>query len=119
MTPLFGGRGRGCDPLVIPEHRPEFDPGQARTAWGALQLAGGLVSAADLRERWGAPGKPLSKQRIHDYTGEPDFPEPVEKRRGGTLWLAAEADAWMRSYIERERRAGPRPRFAGEGERQR
>ncbi|MDQ8045848.1 MAG: hypothetical protein REI11_14680, partial [Patulibacter sp.] len=63
--PLRGARSSRSSgyPAAIPDHRPEFDPGAARIAWGALQQAGGLVSAADLRERWGTAGSPATAGR--------------------------------------------------------
>ena len=117
MTPLKGSGDGGrrriyaaamCDLPILDVHR-------ARAAWAELQHAGGLVSRADLRERWGTPGKPLSKQRVGDYTREADFPPAVEGKGAAMRWLAAEVDAWMRARIERDGRRGPKPRhFGGE-----
>lgn len=85
----------------------------ARHAWETLKQAGGLVGNAELRERWGSPGSPLSRARVHDLTSQEGFPAPVMRRgQGGDLWLSAEADAWKTAYEERPGRRGPRPRSA-------
>jgi len=56
-----------------------------------LQGVGGLASQADLARRWD-----ITRQRVHQLTHEPDFPEPVAALSQQPVWIAAEADAWFR-----------------------
>lgn len=104
-------RGRARDYDLPPMADTALDPAKARTAWTALQKAGGLVSSRDLRERWGSPGEPLRRQTVHELVSQDDFPDPViEGSRGASgYWLAADVDAWRRQYDARLRR-GPKPR---------
>src|SRR3954452_8992321 len=55
-----------------------------------LEGVGGLASQADLARRWAT-----SRQRVHQLTQEPDFPEPVAAVSQRRIWIAAEADAWF------------------------
>jgi predicted DNA-binding transcriptional regulator AlpA len=90
---------------------PADDQALARAAWNALQDAGGLAGIPELQERWGTPGRPLSRRRVYDYLADPAFPEPVlERGGGGKLWLTADADRWMDEHAERAGRRGPKPR---------
>lgn len=86
---------------------------QARTA---IAKADGLVTTADLRERWGSPGKPLSADRVKDLVGEAGFPEPVYPPKGDErsgvrkVWLGADVDRWWSERQSRPGRPGPKPR---------
>lgn len=103
MSPLKGGgdRHKPTSAAAMAAAAPILDVHRARAAWAEMQLAGGLVSAADLRERWGTLGKPLTKRRVRRYTRMDGFPPPVEGRRGRTRWLAAEVDHWRRERLNR------------------
>jgi predicted DNA-binding transcriptional regulator AlpA len=57
----------------------------------ALSEIGELASQADLARRWG-----LTRQRVHQLVREPAFPSPVARVSGQSVWLAHEADYWLR-----------------------
>lgn len=49
----------------------------------------GISSQADLGRRWG-----VSRQRVHQHTREPGFPQPVAVISGNPVWVTADADHW-------------------------
>lgn len=102
MTPLRGGAHYDRAAMTDPVH----DLAAARRAWRSLERAGGLVSNADLRVRWGGADGPLARQTVQKLTAREDFPKPVIRGGRGVpdQWLAAEVDDWRRRYD-----AGVRP----------
>lgn len=88
------------------------DPQRALQLWAQLLETGGLVSTADLRERWGAPGDPLTKGAVQQQLAKPGCPKPVVDRGRVRLWLWAEVEAWRAAYLARPGKPGPAPRSA-------
>lgn len=92
--------------------QPPSDPRRAREIWEQLQGTGGLVAISDLRDRWGAPGAPISRQAVQEHLGKPGCPAPVIDSGRVRLWLWAELDAWRRADQARPGKPGPPPRSA-------
>jgi prophage regulatory protein len=52
-----------------------------------------LVGLYEIRTRLGA-----NRQRAHQLTMTPTFPEPVATLAQGRIWLTADFDAWAARY---------------------
>lgn len=112
MSPLRRDRDGDRLALYAPPWMTPPDPHRAQQLWAQLQETGGLVSTSDLRERWGAPGDPLSKAAVQEYLRKPGCPTPVVQSGRVRLWLWAELEAWRAAYLARPGKPGPAPRSA-------
>jgi prophage regulatory protein len=52
-----------------------------------------LMGAAELCLRLG-----VSRQRTYKIARRPDFPKPLAKLGGGTVWSSDEVEAWMKIH---------------------
>lgn len=48
------------------------------------------VGTAEIMQMFGG----ISRQRAYQLTSRPDFPAPVVKLKGGSVWITAEVVAW-------------------------
>ncbi len=76
-----------------------------------LPVSGHLVGAAEIAEMLG-----VSRQRVDQVAGEPDFPEPEVVLAAGRVWKRSDVERWIakhprkrRGPLPRERRTGRRP----------
>ncbi len=56
-------------------------------------MAKKLYGAQELRERLG-----VSRTRVLQLIGRPDFPPPYERLAGGAIWLASDVEAWIAEH---------------------
>lgn len=59
-----------------------------------------LVGAHEIRAMLG-----VSRQRVYQLAGKPDFPKPVARLAQGKIWNLDDIEAWMTTYRSRRRRA--------------
>ncbi|TDC28133.1 DNA-binding protein [Micromonospora sp. WP24] len=52
-----------------------------------------LYGSAELQERLG-----VSRARIVQITGRPDFPPPFDRLAGGAVWLVEDVEAWISEH---------------------
>jgi hypothetical protein len=50
-----------------------------------------LVGQAEIAEMLG-----VTKQRVHQLTGNVDFPLPVQRLRSGRIWRRKDVETWAR-----------------------
>ena len=58
-----------------------------------------LVGAHEIRAMLG-----VSRQRVYQLAGKPDFPKPVAKLAQGKIWDLDDIEAWMVIYRSRKAR---------------
>lgn len=59
----------------------------------ASALVHHLVGTAEIATMLGG----LSRQRVHQLTSSPGFPEPVARLQAATIWERAAVEAWLRA----------------------
>ena len=52
-----------------------------------------LMGTAEIAELMG-----VSRQRVHQITQRPDFPEPVARLVAGHIWDAADVRRWIKAH---------------------
>ena len=52
-----------------------------------------LVGAYEIRELLG-----VSRQRLYQLAGRPDFPKPIAKLTLGKIWALSDIEAWIDTY---------------------
>ncbi|CAB4892358.1 unannotated protein [freshwater metagenome] len=67
----------------------------------ALEDVGGLLSIADIAERWGVDAETVRTHRKR----RDDFPEPIGTIGRSEVWTAAAIDLWRAT----PRKRGPKP----------
>jgi prophage regulatory protein len=52
-----------------------------------------LMGAREIEERLG-----VSRQRVYQLTGRPDWPAPYDELAMGKVWRIADVEAWIRAH---------------------
>ena len=52
-----------------------------------------LVGAHEIRDLLG-----VSRQRVYQLAGRPDFPKPVAKLAQGKIWALGDIEAWIAAH---------------------
>jgi predicted DNA-binding transcriptional regulator AlpA len=71
--------------------------GRQVTTWLRCAIMDELMGTAEIAEMLG-----VSRQRVHQLTRRPGFPEPVAVLSAGSIWERSKIEAWA----ERSGRAG-------------